>query len=58
MRSDFRPSTVAGTKEAAALRDFDWTPCRLWVIRVGRSRQRTRPMSALLQKRTISRSSR
>jgi hypothetical protein len=23
MRSDFRPSTVAGTKEAAALRDFD-----------------------------------
>jgi hypothetical protein len=23
MRSDFRPSTVAGTKEAATLRDFD-----------------------------------
>src|SRR5262249_32127277 len=44
-----------GERRTAA---FQSPLCPLWVIRVGRSRQRTRPMSALLQKRTITRSSR
>src|SRR5262245_44202688 len=44
MRSDFRPSTVAGTKEAAALRDFDPGDVRLGVISGPHAVLRPRPL--------------
>src|SRR5262245_55622021 len=50
MRSDFRPSTVAGTKEAAALRDFDPADVRFGSIASERIATLWRPMSAFAPK--------
>ena len=52
MRSDFRPSTVAGTKEAAALRDFDPADVRFGSIASEIIGTMRRPMSASSRKQT------